>query len=130
MSFLDRRYRLVFTILILVYSLVFLAILYEIPLTIFAISDIAQTLLTVEGILLGLTPLIEKPRHRVLPLSVGTLSVLVSLITVVMSESAKTTGFGCPYNWILVFLDAEVFIIMLGVYYSSAMRRSFRRRGP
>src|SRR5438552_3257970 len=99
----DRR---IFKILYLVYSLTFLGILYQVPLTITSILGIAQSLLTVEGILLGLTPLTEKPEARAWPFFIGTVAVLFSLITIVVEESAATTGIGGPFNWILLFLDA------------------------
>ncbi len=115
-----RRDRRIFKILYMVYSLAFLAILYKVPLTITSILGIAQSLLTIEGILLGLTPLVEKPEQRAWPFFIGTIAVLFSLITIVVEESAATTGIGGPFNWILLFLDAEVFLVMMTVYYGSA----------
>ena len=127
MSLMSRRDRQLFALLFAVYAAAFLVILYVIPLTITAILDIAQSLLTVEAVLLGLTPIIEKPRHRALPFTVGIFAVLVSVITLTETASAKETGIGGPYNWILMFIDAEVFVIMMAVYYLSVVGRSFGR---
>ena len=124
----ERRIPILFVILFLSYAGIFLVELHYIPLNVSAILDIAQALLTVQAIFLGLTPLIGKPRHRLLPFTVGIVSLFVSLITLVAVASAKETGIGSIGLWVLLFIDGEVFVLMMAVYYASVLGRPFRWR--
>ena len=65
----------------------FVIVSYAATLSINAIVDTATSLLTVEGFLLALSPLIEDKKARILRITVGRLAIMSSLITIVVARA-------------------------------------------
>jgi hypothetical protein len=121
--------------------IVFIVIEYAGTFSIAAITDTSTTLLTVEGFLLGLSPLFRDGRSRVLPITLGIVAIMSSLLTIesahVLStlqdlypnqHYAVTTPYLLGVSTYQYFTGTvALFMFMIEVYWGSATGPSRKR---
>ncbi len=89
-------------------------VIYIVRFTVGGVTTVAQSLLTVEGLLLGLTPLIYRFRLRRMTVLSAVNALIVSLITIAVSANSAnfTSGLATVF-----YSDVVLFIVMLMLYF-------------
>lgn len=123
--------------------ILFIVIEYAGTFSINAIVGTTTTLLTVEGFLLGLSSLIRGEKARAFPVSLGILAMMSSLLTIEAAQTISSLQTLYPEQMYTVrtpflfsvsifqyyTLTVFLFIMMLEVYWGSALGRKRRTEG-
>jgi len=121
-SFLDQRLQLLFFSFVFIFGVLgsLFALVKDPSVRISEISKFSTLMVTVTGILVGLSPLIQKDRRRWVNL--GIISLLVSLVTVVIADTA--TPDQSTYVSEVFVLSLILFVITVLAYATYATNSS------